>query len=534
MPQRNTKVAARHEFDFLVIGSGLAGLYAAICAAARGRVGLLTKSDLKESSSYWAQGGIAVAIDPEDSAEFHLDDTLKAGRGLCRKATAEILVNEGIDRIRDLIKLGMKFDSGAAGLELGLEGGHSRRRILHASGSATGQATVQFLLGRVQAHPNIKVFENTTVAELIVHDNRCLGVVAFERDVLEPELFTARATILATGGAAGNYLRTTNPPTSSGDGIALAYRAGAEVSDMEFVQFHPTAFFSGTGATFLISEALRGEGGQLFDAGGRRFMTEYHEQADLAPRDVVASAIFREMKKTGEDHVFLSMKHLDAAYMKKRFANIYEACLAHRIDITKDLIPVAPASHYLVGGVSTGRMAGTTIWGLFACGEVACTGVHGANRLASNSLLECLVFGKRAVDGALMVDDAPALTPSILKELPVRNQRPVDPALLKSLRDRVSRQMTDRVGIVRNGPDLASAKGELETIEHEHAAMLESWAGRPLKKMLEVCLLTIESALLREETRGGHIREDFPGENARFDGHISLKKGAGAKIVQWI
>lgn len=534
MPWKNRKVGARHEFDFLVIGSGLAGLYSAIIASAHGRVGLLTKADLKESSSYWAQGGIAAAIDPEDSAEFHLEDTLNAGRGLCRKATAEILVNEGIDRIHDLIQLGMKFDSDADGLSLGLEGGHSRRRILHASGNATGQATVQFLLGRVQAHPNIKVFENTTVAELVTHDNRCLGVVAFESDLLEPELFTARATILATGGAAGNYMRTTNPPTSSGDGIALAYRAGAEVSDMEFVQFHPTAFFSESGATFLVSEALRGEGGQLFDAGGRRFMTEYHEQAELAPRDVVASAIFKEMKKTGADNVFLSMKHLDGAYVKKRFANIYEACLTHRIDITKDLIPVAPASHYLIGGVSTGRLAGTTIWGLFACGEVACTGVHGANRLASNSLLECLVFGKRAVDGALTVEDTPALTPAILKELPVRDQRPVDPALLKSLRDRVARLMTDRVGIVRNGVELASAQRELQEIDREHSAMLESWSGRPLKKMLEVCLLTVESALLREETRGAHIREDFPDEKSRFEGHIALKKGAGAKIVQWI
>jgi L-aspartate oxidase len=534
MPTR-TRTPPRTNFDFLVIGSGLAGLYAATCASRHGTVGLLTKSSLQESSSYWAQGGIAAAIDPEDSADFHFDDTIRAGRGLCREATVEVLVTDGIDRIRDLIDLGMKFDRGVNGLELGLEGGHSRRRILHASGTATGQATVQFLLGRVQANPNIKVLENTTVSELVVNDNRCFGVLAFERDQLESKLFTARATILATGGFAGTYLRTTNPPTSSGDGIALAYNAGAEVSDMEFVQFHPTAFFSESGATFLVSEALRGEGGKLVNREGQRFMQAYHDQAELAPRDVVASAIVKEMKKAGTEHVFLSMQHLDAGYVRKRFANVYEACLAQGVDITKDPIPVAPAAHYTVGGVSTGRMAGSTIWGLFACGEVACTGVHGANRLASNSLLECLVFSKRAVDGALTIQDEPAFKAAFLKDhVLAREADHVDSGQLANLRRQVSRLMTDCVGIVRNATDLRRALGEMQAIQDSHKMLLGHWDGRPLSRMIEVCRLATESALMRAESRGAHIREDFPGESHKFDGHITLKKGAGAKIVQWM
>ena len=523
----------RHAFDFLVIGSGLAGLYAAAAAAERGRVAVLTKSAVRASSSWWAQGGIAAAIDPEDSAFLHFDDTITAGRGLCRKAAVEILVGEGVERVRELIRWGMKFDEGHMGLALGLEGGHSKRRILHASGNATGQAVTQFLLERVSAHPNITLFENTTVAELVVVDNRCLGCMAFYQDRFDPWFFTARATILATGGAAGNYSRTTNPPTSSGDGIALAYRSGAEVCDMEFVQFHPTALYTESGATFLVSEALRGEGGQLFNKAGDRFMPRYHPQGELAPRDVVASAIFREMHREAQPCVWLSMRHLDAAYVRKRFANVDEACRAQGMDLAQDLIPVAPAAHYTIGGIVTGRMAGTSVWGLFACGECACTGVHGANRLASNSLLECLVFARRAVEGALSmaVGDAPHAL--FGEDIPVRDLTPVDPDILNRLRAQVSVLMTEQAGIIRNGAELKKALDELYALRDRYGELLTRWAGRPLRTMMRACTLTVRGALLREESRGAHQREDYPDEDPAYEGHITQKRGTRARLARW-
>jgi L-aspartate oxidase len=524
---------SHHHFDFLIIGSGLAGLYAAFCAARHGRVALLSKSSLQQSSSYWAQGGIAAAIDQDDSAYFHLDDTITAGRGLCRKAAVEILVGEGVQRVRDLIAMGMQFDEGSRGLHLGLEGGHSHRRILHAQGNATGRAVVQFLLDRVLHNDRIEIFEHTTVAELVIQENRCVGLLAFEREQLYPVCFSARATILATGGAAGNFRRTTNPPTSSGDGIALAYQAGAEVCDMEFVQFHPTALYTASGETFLISEALRGEGGRLIDAHGRAFVKDYHPQGDLAPRDVVSSAIFKEMKRQGVDHVYLSMKHLDHDAVRTRFANVYQACLPHGVDIAVDPIPVAPAAHYQIGGVVTGRMAGTSIWGLFACGESACTGVHGANRLASNSLLECLVFGKRAIDGALTITEDVPPPERLLNDLPRRDLKPVDPILLKRLREQVSTLMTDRVGIIRTRQGLESALAELRGLREEHRDLMNCWGGRAFRKMLRVCELTTRGALIREESRGAHIREDFPDEDQRFEGHITLKRGTEPRIVSW-
>ncbi len=533
MPHNNPRTIVQHIFDFVVVGSGLAGLYAAFSAARHGRVALLTKSDMILSSSYWAQGGIAAAIDPEDSAYYHLDDTLTAGRGLCRQAAVETLVGEGVERVRELISMGMQFDADAAGLHLGLEGGHSHRRILHARGNATGEAVVSFLMQRVMADPKITIFHHTTVAELVVVDNRCVGLMAFIHDDLQPTLFTARATILATGGAAGNYLRTTNPPTSTGDGIALAYRSGADVCDMEFMQFHPTALYTKSGYTFLISEALRGEGGQLLDKDGRRFMPDYDSRAELAPRDVVASAIFREMKRANTDHVNLSMRHLDAKYIARRFANVAAACKQHDIDITRDLIPVAPAAHYTIGGVVTGRMAGTSIWGLFACGEVACTGVHGANRLASNSLLECLVFGKRAVDGALTVAADSPPKAAILGELPVRDTDPLDPALEADLRLKMATLMTEKAGIIRNGNDLKSALIELYELRERFHRELASWDGRPLRAMQRVCTLIVRSAIAREETRGAHIREDFPKEDPRFEGHITLRRNTEPRIVKW-
>ncbi len=527
-------MTSRHDhYDFLIVGSGLAGLYAAFCAARHGRVALFSKSSLTESSSYWAQGGIAAAINPEDSAYFHLDDTVAAGRGLCRKAAVEILVGEGVQRVRELIAMGMKFDEGRRGLHLGLEGGHSHRRILHAQGNATGEAVVTFLKQRVASHDNITVLDGTTVSELIVRDDRCIGLVAFRRDDLQPHVFTARATILATGGAAGNFKRTTNPPSSSGDGIAIAYNAGAQVCDMEFVQFHPTALYTKSGYTFLISEALRGEGGHLINASGDRFVLHDDSRGELAPRDVVAASIFREMRSTGVDHVYLTMAHLDHGKVRERFRNVYEACVPHGVDIAVDPIPVAPAAHYLIGGIVTGRMAGTSLWGLFACGESACTGVHGANRLASNSLLECLVFGKRAVDGAVTVTDDVPSPGEIASGLPERDTKAVDERRISTLREEVSNLMTGHVGILRTEQGLAAALERLTEIRETHRPLLACWGGRGLRNMLRVCELTVRCAAIREETRGAHIREDYPDEDDRFNGHITLQKRSEPRIVAW-
>jgi L-aspartate oxidase len=509
--------------DFLIIGSGLAGLYAALYASKFGKVALLTKSTLEESNSYWAQGGIAAAIDPEDSPVFHIEDTIKAGRGLCNKEAVEILVREGRERVMDLIALGMKFDLGEKGLELGLEGGHSKRRVLHAGGNSTGKEMVQFLISSVQSNPKICVFENTTISELISDGETCFGALALEEGSGQKRIFISKSTILATGGASGIYLRTTNPTTTTGDGIALAYRAGAEVTDMEFVQFHPTALYTESGGSFLISEAVRGEGAHLLNHSGYRFMPDYHELAELAPRDIVSRAIFGEMRRSGKSYVFLNLKHLSADFIRRRFLNVYNVVLSYGVDITRDLVPVAPAAHYLIGGVKTGLMAETNIKGLFACGEVACTGVHGANRLASNSLLECIVFAKRAVDGARESN----IGDYRVKHLPTLS---LHKDTFFKLRNRISQLMTEYVGIVRSGNGLRKALSEIEKVT-DSKDELAGYYKLNLQNVLDVCSLITKSALLRTESRGAHIREDFPKEDPLWEAHIVLKKGWEPLVV---
>ena len=509
--------------DFLIIGSGLAGLYAALYASGFGSVTLLTKSTVEESNSYWAQGGIAAVVDPEDSTWFHIEDTLRAGRGLNDTEAVTVLVNEGKERVADLIRLGMKFDTGEKGLELGLEGGHTKRRVLHAGGSSTGREMVKFLIAAVEKNKSITKFESTGVIGFFSDGTACSGALAADAN-LNPVAFISKSTILATGGASALYERTTNPEGATGEGIALAYDAGAEIADMEFVQFHPTAFYNESGASFLITEAVRGEGAYLLDSGGKRFMHNYSELGELAPRDVVSRAIYMEMKKSGGDCVHLDMRHLDPTYIKTRFSNIYQACLAYGIDMTGGLVPVAPAAHYTIGGVRTGLSGETNIKGLFACGEVACTGVHGANRLASNSLLECVVFAKRAVDGAIEM-------PQARYRVPVAE---VDPALFRSsgsqeklfreLKTEASRIMNRRVGIVRSRENLEGALAELADV----ASSLERLSGYyrlKLKMVLDVSAIITRFSLLREESRGVHIREDFPEEDPGWRKHIILKKG---------
>ncbi|MCC6712739.1 MAG: L-aspartate oxidase [Candidatus Dadabacteria bacterium] len=515
--------------DFLIIGSGLAGLYAALYAAGFGSVTLLTKSTVEESNSYWAQGGIAAVVDPDDSAWFHIEDTMRAGRGLNNPGAVEVLVNEGRERVIELIEKGMKFDSSETGLELGLEGGHTKRRVLHAGGSSTGREMVKFLIAAVEKNPSIKKFESTGVVELLSDGISCSGALALGSG-FEPIRFLAKSTILATGGASALFERTTNPESSTGEGIALAFRAGAAISDMEFLQFHPTAFYNENGASFLITEALRGEGAYLLGCTGERFMYKYSDLGELAPRDIVSRAISIEIEKSGRNFVYLDMRHLDSAYLKSRFANIYEACLAAGVDMTGDPVRVAPAAHYMIGGVKTGLMGETSIKGLFACGEVASTGVHGANRLASNSLLECVVFGKRAVDGAVDYDGA-GFDPSSRPSGPVaHNPAEAEKKVFGELKASAARIMNRSVGIVRSGEGLAAAGRDLDGI----TPLLEKLSGYYKLKMemiLEVCGFITAFSLMREESRGVHIREDFPEEDPSWRKHIVMRKGGEPGLV---
>ena len=490
---------------FLVIGSGIAGLYTALKLAEIAEVTLITKETLQESNTTYAQGGIAAALFPPDSPELHYRDTMKAGAGLCLPAAVEILVNEGPERVRELIALGVPFDSEAGSLVTTREAAHSYSRVLHADGDATGREISTVLTRLVQANPKIKIKENHYAMALLTGAEGCYGALALdERGTLIP--FLAQATILAAGGCGQLYLHTTNPEVATGDGLALAYRAGAPLADLEFVQFHPTALRLKQAPCFLITEAVRGEGGILRNIKGHRFMPAYHHLAELAPRDVVARSVLLEMEKTGADHVLLDLSLLSPELIKHRFPNIYETCLLYGLDITKEPIPVAPAAHYMMGGVATDLNGRTGLPHLFACGEVANPGVHGANRLASNSLLDGLVFGYRIF---AYLRNHPLSFTHLPDVLDATYNLETNPQQLKADWLALKQMASAKLGIIRREEGLREAQAFLQTVTPEPKPVLTPYYLE-LQNMRLLARLMLASALTRRESRGSHYRADFP------------------------
>jgi L-aspartate oxidase len=500
--------------EFVVLGGGIAGMRAAIELARGGRVLVLTKGDLHESSTEYAQGGIAAALSEDDEVTLHLHDTLLAGDGLCREEAVRVLVGEGPEQIHQLIDWGMRFDRNGTKLAFTREGAHSRSRILHAHGDSTGSEILRALMAKARSLPSIHLLPHTFALDLVVEDHAVSGVTYLEANSSSTKHVSASAVLLATGGLGHVYKETTNPPVASGDGVAMAYRAGALLSDMEFVQFHPTALFVKGAPRFLLSEALRGEGAYLRNLLLERFMPRYHEAAELAPRDVVARAITMEMQRTRGEFVYLDMTMLAAEHIKKRFPRIYSTCLQYNIDITTDLVPIRPAAHYAMGGVATDLHGATSLRGLFAAGEVAATGVHGANRLASNSLLEGLVFGARSAVSMFNKHTAapfPSPPPHTHPEkLPCRaSPHPPPPASSKKAVEEAREIMWDKVAIIRDGKNLSeAAKRLLELYLPE--ADYPSRQDYEARNILTAARLITRSALAREESRGAHYRSDFP------------------------
>ncbi|OAK66786.1 L-aspartate oxidase [Variovorax paradoxus] len=509
--------SAVRDFDVLIVGSGLAGLSAALHLAPTHRVAVLTKRALADGSSAWAQGGIAAVLAAGDSFDAHVEDTLVAGAGLCDAEATRFVVEHAPEAIGWLRELGVPFSEEDGGLHLTREGGHSQRRIVHVT-DATGAAVQQVLIERVRRTPNITLFEHHTLVDLItgrklgLADPACQGLYALDDKTDEVLAFSAPHTILATGGAGKVYLYTTNPDTATGDGIAAAWRAGCRVSNMEFIQFHPTCLYHPHAKSFLISEAVRGEGGLLKLPDGTRFMPKHDERAELAPRDVVARAIDFEMKKHGLDCVHLDISHQPAAFLKEHFPNILARCAELGIDITREPIPVVPAAHYTCGGVLGDLSGRTDVPGLYAIGETACTGLHGANRLASNSLVECMVFA-RAAAGAIA--SAPVRERAELPAWDDSRVTDADEAVVISHNwDELRRFMWDYVGIVRTNKRLERASHRIALLQAEiHEFYANFHVTRDLlelRNLVQVAELIVRSAQARHESRGLHFSRDYP------------------------
>ncbi len=498
--------------DIVIIGSGIAGVYTALSLDSKYKISIITKEKVEISNSVLAQGGIAVSLDKNDSPDMHMKDTLYAGAGLCNEETVRVLVDEAASNIDQLCKYGVEFDKSSKGdntLALTREAAHSTSRIIHA-GDATGKEVCDKLIQRVNQRENVSIFEQIWVVDLLVKDNRCYGVLVFDESCGKYKVFYGGLIICASGGYGNLYHYTTNPEVSTGDGAAFSYRAGAELMDLEFVQFHPTVLYHPQNRSFLISEAVRGEGAILRNGKGERFMPEYHELAELAPRDVVARSIFMEMRKNGEKNAFLDITHKDKEYLEKRFPTISQTCLKYGIDMSKDYIPIAPAEHYCMGGIKTDVYGKTSIKGFYACGEAACNGIHGANRLASNSLLEGLVFGHRiGTEANEILADYDGECPRFVSDDERKPSLPKEE--LQQYIDLLRHTMTHNVGIIRSEERMTKAMDTVVEIKEKIYGM-ENDCNEAFILQNNVLLAEalISAALERKESRGSHYRSDYP------------------------
>lgn len=530
----------RADCDYLVIGSGVAGLTFALRASAHGRVTIVTKRSRTDSATNWAQGGISAVLDPEDSFEAHINDTLTTGGGLSKNDVVEMVVRDGPERIRELMQIGADFtrNQEGDGLDLTREGGHSARRVVHA-GDITGREVQRALVAAVAKNDRIEILEDHMAVDLIEgsrfgQERRIHGAYVLEEATGAVHTFAARATILAAGGAGKVYLFTSNPDVATGDGVAMAYRAGAEIANMEFFQFHPTSLYHPKAKSFLISEALRGEGGTLRLADGTAFMESHHPMKDLAPRDVVARAIDYEMKRTGADSVFLDMSHEDADALKKRFPNIHARCLHFGTDLTKEPIPVVPAAHYMCGGVVVDTDGQTSLPGLWAIGEVTCTGLHGANRLASNSLLEGLVYGHHVAQ-ALEGGAANALPDEIPDWDAGSAVRSDEAVVVKQNWEEIRRFMWNYVGIVRTDKRLHRAARRIAMLQEEireyYWAHLVDRDMLELRNLADLAELIVACASARKESRGLHYTLDYPEMDPAYARDTLIVRGQPARLA---
>lgn len=515
-------------FQFIVVGGGLAGITAALEASKHGTVVLITKTKLEVGNSFWAQGGIAAVVDENDSLDSHIQDTLTAGGGLCNRTAVEILVDEGAQRVNELIKMGMPFEWENSEIVLGSEVGHSKNRILYSGGDSTGREIINFYIDILRKNKRIKIIENSLVYHLIVENKICSGVHVYDSESKKSFSLFGSSIILATGGASAIYQQKANPYSSFGEGISLAYNAGADVENMEFIQFHSTAFASETGYTFLISEKVLQEGAYLLNQEMNRFMIENDEAAEMANRDVVAKSIYVELKKNLKPNIYLDMRHLDSEKVKNQFSNIYNEALKYNIDITTDLIPVAPTAYYNIGGIKTGLWGETNIKSLYAVGEAASSGVHGANKLAGNSLLECLVFAKRAIEHSVINELKDVSFESETIDYCVNENRL---SWFNKIINQVALIMMNNVGVVRIQEELNSAINKLSMLRENIPADENEYYANSAINIVNVALLITTSALIREESRGCHFRDDFTSENEK-EYIIIQNKFSGLKLTE--